>query len=215
MNEILINGIYDLRTLISLQADGIKNYSFDFNPKSQSFIQEYIFVELLKNISSKDFIHLKMKNNDDYFITKLLDDINNSGLSKDQFCFIFDEVTTSISQFKYPFMTYYRLNNLKIFSTMSNLKGLIFNFKELERMYLENSLNHFYNNLFLTFNNFLDLNICLDLDWNDSLISSLNDLFEFNFFIYSINNHVEVCYRNVNLLMLKSELNFKRKEIIF
>lgn len=214
MSEILINGIYDSRTLMGLQLEGIKNFSFDFNPKSQSFIQEYVFLSLLKNITTSDFIFLKFKNNEDYFINRIIQDINNSGISKLQFIFIFEEVTTQIEKFEFAFLTYYNSSMAKHLEKNPNFIGIIFHFKELERLFLENTLSNFYNNLFLVFNNFSNLKIGLDINWNDSIISAMNDLFEFNYFVLNINSYIEVCYRNVNLVKLKAELNFKKIDII-
>ncbi len=213
MNDILINGIYDLRTLKSLQSEGIKNYSFDFNPKSQTFIQEHIFINLLNNIASNEFIFLRFKNNEDYFIYRVLETIKKSGISPLQFCFIFEEVTPSIDQFHNSFMTYYQPANVKILNSCINLRGLIFNLKELELLFTNNTINNFYNNLFLVFNNFVHFNNCIDISWNDSIVSSINDLFEFNYYIFSISSHIEICYRNVNLIKLKNEINFIKKDL--
>lgn len=213
MSEILINGIYDLRTLKSLQLDGIKNYSFDFNPRSQTFIQEYIFINLIDNISSNEFIFLRFKNNEDYFIQRILDAIKKSGLSPLQFCFIFEEVTSSIIQFNNSFMTYYQPTNIKILNSCEHLRGLVFNSKDLELLFTNNTIKNFYNNLFLVFNNFVNFKNSIDINWGDSLVSSVNDLFEFNYYIFSINSHIEICYRNVNLIKLKNEIDFKKKDI--
>lgn len=213
MTQILISGIYDLRTLKSIQNESIKNFAFDFNPKSHTFIQEYVFKNLLQFINSNEFVFIKCKNNEDYFIQTIISDLNNSSISLNRYCFIFDDITSKINDFKYPFMTYYQVNNIKIINSSEYLVGLIFNFDYLEKLFLDNTLNQFYNNLFLSFKKFSHLKLVLDSSWNDSLITVMNDLFEFNYFIYNINNNVEVCYRNVNLVKLKTEINLKKKEL--
>lgn len=213
MNKILLNGIYDLRTFKFLQSEGINNYSFDFNPRSSCFIQEYKFLEIIKTSNLSSNIFLRFKNNEDCFIDKIVADLAEIGLLPTNINFIFDEVTINIANFKYKFFIYYDLTSLKMSYSNINLLGIIFNQSFLDEIYNKNLITSFYNNLLFSLNANFQYKLILEIEWEDSIKSTINDLFDFDYYMLNINSSIEICYRNVNLIKLKEEIIILKNEL--
>ena len=51
----------------------------------------------------------------------------------------------------------------------------------------------------------------LKSDWDHNLLTTLFDLFEFDLLSFPINSKIEVCYRNVDLKKLSSEMTILSK----
>lgn len=213
MNKILLNGIYDLRTFKFLQSEGMKNYSFDFNPRSSCFIQEYKFLEIIKISNLSSNIFLRFKNNEDCFIDKIVADLAELGVLHANINFIFEEVTLNIANFRYKFFIYYDLTSLKMAYSNNNFLGIIFNQSFLDEIYNKNLITSFYNNLHISLNANIQYKLILEIGWEDSIKSTINDLFDFDYYMLNINSSIEVCYRNVNLIKLKEEIKILKNEL--
>ena len=86
--QLRIDGIYDKRTLKHLKDQGIKDFCFDFSPKSFNFIQEYVFLEQILNLlNSSDRIFLHFSKANDPMIKKIVVDIKKAGNSLDYIFF--------------------------------------------------------------------------------------------------------------------------------
>jgi hypothetical protein len=94
-----------------------------------------------------------------------------------------------------------------------NFRGLIFNFEFFEELHRSRSLNNFANNFHTKYYTALAENclMLLKIDWNNDLLTSIFDLFEFNLISFPINSKIEVCYRNVDLNKLRCEMEILKK----
>ena len=80
--RLRIDGIYDTRTLKHLKTLGLKDFCFDFSPKSFNFIQEYVFLEqILTLLDPTDRIFLHFSRSNDPMVTKLTDDLKKIGIN--------------------------------------------------------------------------------------------------------------------------------------
>ena len=87
-----IEGIYDQRTLKLLKAKGLRNFGFDFSPKSFNFIQEHVFLnELIPLLDPLDRIHLHFIRSNDPMIVKVIADLQKVGIQKENIYIDTDE----------------------------------------------------------------------------------------------------------------------------
>lgn len=216
VQKLRIEGIYDQRTLKHLKQNGMKDFCFDFSPKSFNFIQEYVFLEqLIKLIDSSDNIFLHFSRSNDPMIAKLVLDLKKSGQSLSNVFFEFDEWSQEVTP--QNFEQKYLLNFSKDLDLSKmigpNFSGFIFSFDFFEDLYRKNLLSTFANNFFTRFHSMLtpERLLILKSDWHSNLLASLFDLFEFNLLSMPINSKIEVCYRNVDLKKLSSEMEVLQK----
>lgn len=214
MNEanICINGIYDLRTLKQLNQMGVGRIGFEFNPKSFTFIQEHVFLDLIKaDFSENKIIYLNFKNNKDVMIGKIVNDLTkiNPNLLNN-LIFVFDEYIED--NFNFPFLLKYSPYISNKINTNFFI-GFIFDFSDFEIAYNASTLTNLISNLYTKFPKLANgqLVSALNINWTDNLFSSLFDFMEFEFIQLNINYDVEVCYRNVDLNKLNIELKNKKK----
>lgn len=211
-----IEGIYDKRTLKHLKLQGLKDFCFDFSPKSFNFVQEYVFFEqLLDLIDPADRIFLRFSRSNDPMVGKLIDDLKKAGRSLSNVYFEFDEWSKDVGPL--DFSCNYLLNFAKgedpSKSMGSNFRGFIFRFEFFHELYQSNLLNNFASNFYTRYHNRLDSEnlMMLKMDWDSNLMVSLFELFEFNLLSIPINSKIEVCYRNVDLRKLSNEMEFLQK----
>ncbi len=214
--KLRIEGIYDQRTLKHLKGFGLKDFSFDFSPRSFNFIQEYVFLEqLLSMIDSKDRVFLHFSRSNDPMVAKLILDIKISGHNLSNVYFEFDEWAPEITPNNFQYN--YLLNYGKDFNSSKdlgpNFRGFLFNFDFFEELHAKNILNSFATNFYTRFHSQIsnDYLMLLRIDWHHNLISSLFDLFEFNLISIPINSKIEICYRNVDLKKLNNEMEILQK----
>lgn len=218
--KLRIEGIYDQRTLKHLKQKGLKDFCFDFSPKSFNFIQEYVFLEQFLNIldpTDRIFFHFSRSN--DPMVFKLIEDLKKSGINLNNVYFEFDEWTSEVNP--QNFESHYLLHfapDLDISKGIGkNFKGFIFHFQFFEDLHRKNLLINFTNNFYTRFRSFLtkDHLLLLKIDWHSDLLSSLFDLVDFDLLSCPINSKIEVCYRNVDLKKLTVEMEFlKRNQFI-
>jgi hypothetical protein len=74
-------------------------------------------------------------------------------------------------------------------------------------------LNNFIANFYTHFKKHFteDKQIVLRIDWNDNVFPSLFDYFDIDLMSFSINDKIEVCYRNVDLKKLTAEMEHIEK----
>ncbi|MBP9681633.1 MAG: hypothetical protein KBD76_09525 [Bacteriovorax sp.] len=214
--KLRIEGIYDQRTLKHLKQKGLKDFCFDFSPKSFNFIQEYVFLEQFLNfLDPTDRIFFHFTRSNDPMVNKLIEDLKKSGISLSHVYFEFDEWTSEMTplNFKYNYLLHYAHNIDLALDIGENFKGFIFHFHFFEELHLKNILIQFTNNFYTRFNSQLkkDHLLLLKIDWHSDLLSSLFDLVEFDLLSCPINSKIEVCYRNVDLKKLTSEMEFLKK----
>lgn len=223
--QLRIEGIYDKRTITYLKSFGIKNYCFDFSPKSFNFIQEYVFLEQIINLlDSNDNIFLHFSRSNDPMVSKLIDDLLKLNISLQKIYFDFDEWASADDAVAFQYNYLLNFSNLsdpyKYIGT--NFRGFIFNFNFFQDLQQNKLLNNFAVNFYTRYESkLLDSSLMImQSDWNHNLFASLFDIFEFNIISLPINSKIEVCYRNVDLKKLESEMkiiksnNYSLKELV-
>lgn len=214
--KLRIEGIYDKRTLKYLKDQGLRDFCFDFSPKSFNFIQEHIFLDQLLNLlDASDRIFLHFTRSNDPMVNKLSNDIVKAGHSLANVFFEFDEWSDESSPNNFEFK--YLLNFTKSTDPSKligkNFHGFVFSFDFFEDLHRANLLNNFASNFYTRYHKLLaDQNLLLlKIDWSNNLLVSLFELFEFDLLSFPINSKIEVCYRNVDLNKLSSEMKVLRK----
>ena len=217
--RLRIDGIYDTRTLKHLKAHGLKDFCFDFSPKSFNFIPEYVFLEqILSLLDPTDRIFLHFSRSNDPMVVKLTDDLKKIGINLDNVYFEFDEWSTDFSPFDFSYNYLLNFSNSSDPSKLigKNFKGFSFNFIFFEQLFISKTLNNFASNFYTRYNTFLtDKSLMLlKIDWHNDLLASVFDLFEFNLLSFPINSKIEVCYRNVDLKKLSNEMDVLQKNAL-
>ena len=215
-SKFRIEGIYDQRTLKHLKAEGLKDFCFDFSPKSFNFIQEYVFLEqLIKLLDPTDRIFLHFSRSNDPMISKLMTDLQKAGQNIENIYFEFDEWASESLPNNFPFnyLLQFSKDNDPLKLIGPNFKGFNFNFDFFEELHRKNLLNTFVSNFYTRFHNVLteESIMLLKSDWDHNLLTTLFDLFEFDLLSFPINSKIEVCYRNVDLKKLSSEMTILSK----
>ncbi|MBC7714982.1 MAG: hypothetical protein H7177_16670 [Rhizobacter sp.] len=209
-----IEGIYDQRTLKLLKAEGLKDFGFDFSPRSFNFIQEHVFLnELVPLLDESDNIHLHFTRSNDPMIAKVIFDLKKNGVSSDRVYINCDEWSEApaATGAKY-YLNYYPEIDLS-FCKSKLFSGMIFEFSFFEDLHKRGILNNFITNFYTNFNNLLndEKKIILRVDWSNNVFPSLFDYFDFDLMSFPINSKIEICYRNVDLKKLTSEMAFVEK----
>jgi hypothetical protein len=214
--RLRIEGIYDQRTLKHLKTFGMKDFCFDFSPRSFNFIQEYVFLEhILSQIGPTDRIFLHFLRSNDPMVSKIIEDLNKFKFNMNNVYFEFDEWSEEIKPIN--FSCNYLLNFSHVIDHAkfigNNFQGFIFNFKFFEELYNLNLLNNFASNFYTRYHSIVSEKslMLLKVDWEDNLLTSVFDLFEFNLISLPINSKIEVCYRNVDLKKLSNEMDLLKK----
>ena len=200
-------GVYDLRTIKSLQEQKVNHFAFDFRPRSLNFIQEHLCLSILKN-TNFDHIYLQFENERPYIIERIYKNIRDS----------FDGQVTveligsleDIPSFSFPFI--YRVSQDLIpieIAEHKHLKGYSIESSFLTRI-KENGTFQSWLNGFYTQNikRSQDLTHILVRDWDDDIFPSLYELLDFDLVSLSINSKVELCFRNVDLKKLNNQLSY-------
>ncbi|MDO9182994.1 MAG: hypothetical protein Q7U04_11330 [Bacteriovorax sp.] len=216
IQKLRIDGIYDKRTLQHLKSLGLKDFCFDFSPRSFNFIQEYVFLEQILNLldeSDRIFLHFTRSN--DPMVMKLILDLKKNGQSLKNVYFEFDEWSEEVSPI--DFENNYLINFSKDCDAAKligkNFKGFIFSFNFFGDLHSSKLLNNFASNFYTRYQSRLaeESLLLLKIDWNDNLIPSLFELFEFDLISFPINSKIEICYRNVDLKKLSNEMQILQK----
>lgn len=218
-NELRIEGIYDKRTIQLLLEHNVKDFGFDFCPRSFNFIQEHIFIkDFIPVFNQSHKIYLKFSNMNDLMINRIIKDLSNANINKENIYFEFTELDKQeeLVHFQYNFFVHYSqsLNISKIHS--EKFKGVIFDFSFLENLHTKNLLNSFISNFYTQNISILskELHFILKADWPSNLIQGLFNLMDFNLLSLPINSNIEICYRNVDINKLKHEIKLVSKNLI-
>ena len=214
--RLRIEGIYDQRTLKHLKTFGMKDFCFDFSPRSFNFIQEYVFLEhILSQIGSTDRIFLHFLRSNDPMVLKIIEDLNKFKFNMNNVYFEFDEWSEEIKPINfscnYLLSFSHGIDHAKFIG--NNFQGFIFNFKFFEELHNLNLLNNFATNFYTRYHSIVSEKslMLLKVDWEDNLLTTVFDLFEFNLISLPINSKIEVCYRNVDLKKLSNEMVLLKK----
>lgn len=217
-NHLKIEGIYDQRTLKLLKSKGLKNFGFDFSPKSFNFVQEHVFLEeLVPLLDLDDSIHLHFSRSNDPMIKKVIEDLKKSAVSREKVFIDCEEWSSLPSELGLNYYLNYSPEMDTSFCKGELFKGIVFQFSFLEELHHKNILNNFISNFYTQFSSYLSESkkIILKIDWSHNIFPSLFDYFDFDMMAFSINSKIEICYRNVDLKKLNTEMNLFEKNIQF
>lgn len=205
-----IDGIYDKRTLKLLKEKGVRDFCFDFSPKSFSFVQEHVFLsDLLPLIDEKDQIFFYFARSDDPMIKKLYADIGS--LSKRA---ILECAEWPIDPLVLGHK--YLLNYIEAFdSTLidnNDFQGIIIEYEVLEKQYKSGKLRSFLLDIHHKMPEHIQgsKKIILKANFGENIQSSLIDSIGFELLSFSINSKIEICYRNVDLNKLSIEIDLQK-----
>jgi hypothetical protein len=208
-HNLKIEGIYDQRTLKLLKAQGLKDFGFNFSPKSFNFIQEHIFLEeLVPLLDETDSIHLHFTRSNDPMILKVIEDLRKNGVVKDRVYINCDEWSDSPELLGIKYYLNYSPEINLTYCKSKFFSGMIFEFSFFDNLHNNGVLNNFITNFYTHFNKFLNTEkkIILRVDWSNNIFPTLFDYFEFDLMSFPINSKIEICYRNVDLKKLTNEM---------
>ena len=208
-HNLKIEGIYDQRTLKHLKAQGLGDFGFNFSPKSFNFIQEHVFLEeLVPLLDESDNIHLHFSRSNDPMIVKVMADLQKIGVKPERVYLNCDEWTEAPESFKIKYYLNYSPEMNMSACKNALFSGMIFEFSFFEDLHMRGLLNIFIANFYTHFNSLLnnEKKIILRIDWNSNVFPTLFDYFDFDLMSFPINSKIEICYRNVDLKKLTSEM---------
>ncbi len=212
--QLSLSGIYDKRTLSFLVQQGIKRFTFDFRPRSENFIQKYVFSELLSFLdsqtNSQSFkVNLYFQNEVDFMIKDILAEFEFSSIRPTLYLNC-DEDTKYYESLGVDINWYYdpesRLDQVL---KSGHLKAITFPYHLLEQINDKGQLPLFLSNLNvkLAGRTKAPVKFHLTFDWSSNLSTSILDYFHFDSFMLPISRELEVCYRNVDLPKLKNSIS--------
>jgi hypothetical protein len=211
--NIKFNGIYNKDIIKYLEKSRINSLGFDFYPKSLNFIQGYKFIDMMNDLYlGNKSIFLKYSNEKDFVVESMLEEMQRSNLSmlfNANKVFLEFEDTISMpndyyDKFNMPYFIHYQEENLKVLESR-NIKGIILENKYLNNLHNTNKLNDFLSNLIKkTFTKKID--IILNVNWGESILSSVFSYLDIKYLCFFINNNVEKQYRLIDPVKLERSL---------
>jgi hypothetical protein len=217
---IRVDGIYDQRTIQNLQETAVKDFGFDFRPTSFNFLQQHVFLDLIKKNQATDLnFFLRYENEQDFVIKKMIDDLklatdssNGSAVKFSNFNLEFSDTNSAefYDQFEVPFYWHYTASvSLSSILDTKNIKGIVLDYKFLEEIRDNDNFQNFVQNFFQVAYKKIEeksLKIVLAVDWDANVFPSLFDFIDFDSLVLPINSKIEICYRNVDLGKVKQGL---------
>ena len=213
-HKFKIEGIYDQRTLKLLKSKGLRDFGFNFSPKSFNFIQEHVFLtDLVPILDPKDKMHLHFSRSNDPMIKKVLEDLQKIGIKKENIFIDCDEWGEEILILETNFYLNYQTDLNFALCKNPYFSGVIFDFAFFEDLHKKGVINNFISNFYTHYKKDLtnDKKIIMRIDWTDDVFPSLFDYFDFDLMSFPINSKIEICYRNVDLKKLTTEMDLIEK----
>lgn len=200
--RIFLNGVYCSRAVKGVQELLGVTCSFDLDPRSTQFVQQYVIDEIVQDCSLDKMIY-SFKGEQDFVIKELVDKAKKDvSLS-----FSCQRGSTFYSQFNCPYYYHYQLDNDPFTSFHDPLlKGIILSAGEMSDSIGGTTLQGLRNMIVSSGRRIEDLEIGISINRATSLKTELFQDFPISFIQFNISAHVEVCYRNVHIETLISEL---------
>ncbi|MDA8793290.1 hypothetical protein N9N67_08590 [Bacteriovoracaceae bacterium] len=222
--DLRVKGLYDLQTFNLFKSQQVKSFGFDLVPLSFNFIQCYQLVNILQKESDKnDLIYLQFKDDKDFVIKSILDEVQ----------YVRSKLNNVFLEFKkmrdVEFMEKFQIDYVVHISSMSELKellkaqklkGISLDKYFLDRLQMQNAFGEFFDFLEdfekrMSKQRSQPILIELNSNWNDSLEHSIYDFFNINQVCLEINSQVEEDYRQVNAPKVISLLNsFQKNQLL-
>lgn len=218
--KLRVHGIYDLRTLEPLKEGKVTHWAFDLRPKSLNFIPAYKLEEILnKEGMYADSISLHFASEKDFMIKKIIEDITKAYPQIEGRLvleFSDHESASFYNSFGLPFVWHYQTGkDSRDILASPLLKGLLFESDFLDEILASELERNFLMNLF-SFNPKLlsrPIDFILNMSENTSFSRAFFEFLDFSMISLVLGPEMEVCYRNVDLNLLRQKLNsLKNKE---
>lgn len=219
-SRIKLNGHYDLKTIELARSNGIKDFGFDFRPRSFNFLQNYKFVEMLDQIYHHSHrYYLVFESETDNVLNRFMEDVKkvfaaHGALEKfeEQVFLEFTDLRESSFYSSLPMGFYWRVENelaLKEVLKSKNLRGLILSFSMLERLQAQGALFQFIGTLSKGISQYESkVEVGVDLPWSADVFPSLFEFITFDFYNLSIDSNVESSYRHIDQGKLSNHLSY-------
>ena len=214
--RLRINGIYDHTTLKLLRDLNVDDFGFDFRARSYNFLQQYVFLDLLKKHyypGHQLFLHYSQEAN--FVIQKMLTDLKEELPEVGSFFLEFsDQQENSFyEQFNTDFHWHYQdEHSLEIVLHSPRLKGVVIDYRTVEFLHAQDLFYQFYSNVLQEKIQSRGIEVGLALAWDADVFPSLYEFANFDYIIYTIDDKIEISYRNVDLLRLKKQIQLIRQE---
>ncbi|WP_419171937.1 hypothetical protein [Halobacteriovorax sp.] len=218
--NIVLDGIYDKRSLQVAKTLAKGCYGFDFRPRSFNFIQGYVLEELLNahDLKQDDIVELHFENDSEFIIKSIIDTVEkyhpkvrlNFGLSSNHDKKILEAFNRAFS------ITFDEKDNLVYEKISSPLcQSVVLNYEFLHSMADKGLLNsfivNFYSKVMRVKNEKFQLGI--KLNWNSNISMSVIESLDPDYLKFEINSQVERCYRNIDAPKLSEYIEYARKTL--
>ncbi len=217
-SSLRIEGIYGRQYLEILVRDDVRSFTLDFRPKSFNFLQHHHFLEILNSVKNRPCqIFLHFDQSPDFVVQKFLDDgksvLAAAPFGPAEMLLEFSDARESAfyDQFKHPFVWHWHpLADLGKMLDAQNLRGVVFSYEQILKMYSQSRFEDFYKNICSNFIPALKKKNCLiilAIDWAQEILPSVLEFMGVDIFSYPINEQVELSYRVPNMILLKEKLD--------
>jgi hypothetical protein len=212
MTRIILGGHYSNSSMSIAKDSDVADLGFDFRPKSFQFIQQYKFLELLRDQFDPAMVYyLHFEDEKDFVIKKFIDDLRAEQSSlqgfvsiERHFRLVFSDKQKSAfyESFGLPYYWHYREDViLSDYLSGELLKGVIFSLS-----HFQGDLSHYLSEGQKRTHASLET-LCV-VDWDSDLFPSLFTLFSLDGITLSINDKVEQSYRQVDGIKLAKMLTY-------
>lgn len=218
--NIVLDGIYDKRSLSLALTRARGCYGLDFRPRSFNFIQSHVVEEILSGheFNDEEIIELHFENDADFVIQSILDTVEKYH-NRVRLNFGSSGLHTKLimENFKRPFSIIYDENDKEVYEKISSqfCQSVVFDYDFLHRMADRGLLNsfivNFYSRVMRGKNDKFQLGI--RLNWNSNISMSVVESLDVDYLKYEINSYVERCYRNIDAPKLSEYIECTRKTL--
>ena len=195
---------------------GIKNFGFDLRPKSFNFIQLHVIKDIIQKCDTGNETYSFMFSNEkDFVINELIKSIESDTLlTRDRVLLEFTDVhdINDCESFNLNYIWHFdESSNYRKLSSAHFLRVLSIDQKKLAQYQNSGQVYVFIKEI----NNLRGENTLLDLrvNWDESIIESINDFYLPNLITLEISQLVESSYRNPNQSILQDHLNVIKHQL--
>ena len=200
-----------------LEGMKINDFSFDLRPKSFNFVQEYVLLDIIKEIYRPwNRYYLHFENEKDYVIKKILADVKESAVKTDSATDLIENLFLEFSDgltvqyyesFKTPYVFHLdERHRFEEFLASKYLRAINLSYSYLHHLHQGGKLGEFagsFLKLIKRFEQHQKIEVMLSMDWNEDIVPSLFHYFQFNVISLPLNHKVELSYRNLDYELLK------------
>ena len=216
-SRIKIDGTYNQYTITMLEEMKINDFSFDLRPKSFNFVQEYVLLDILKEIYRPwNRYYLHFENEKEYVIEKILYDVKASAAETDGTTDLIENILLEFSDglpvqyyesFKTPYIFHLdERHRFEDFLASKYLRAVNLSYTYLHHLHQGGKLGEFagsFLKLLKRLEQHQKIEVMLLRDWDEDIFPSLLHYFQFHVTSFPLNHKVELSYRNLDYELLK------------